>query len=52
MFDARDILGAIDAEVGSCGLNDPDFKAVLQRSQLFQRFCELERRWRESSEGF
>jgi len=36
MFDARNILGAIDAEVGLCGLNDTDFKAVLQRPQLFQ----------------
>src|SRR4051794_11493896 len=52
MFDARDILGAIDAEVRPCGLNDPDFKAVLQRSQLFQRFGKFERRRRESGEGF
>ena len=36
MFDARNILGTIDAEVGPCGLNDSDFKAVLQRSQLFE----------------
>jgi hypothetical protein len=52
MFDARNILGTIDAEVRPCGLNDSDFKAVLQRSQLFQRFGQFERRWRESSEGF
>src|SRR5436305_7834449 len=52
MFDARNILGAIDAEVRPCGLNDPDFKAVLQRSQLFQRFRQFERRRRERGEGF
>src|SRR3954454_985582 len=52
MFDARNILGAIDAEVGPCGLNDSDFKAVLQRPQLFQRFGQFERRRRERGEGF
>src|SRR5258706_9958716 len=50
MFDARNILGAIDAEVGPCGLNDSDFKAVLQRPQLFQRFGQFQRRRRESGE--
>src|SRR3982074_364977 len=52
MFDARNILGAIDAEVGPCGLNDSDFKADLQRSQLFERFCQFERRRRESGKAF
>ena len=51
MFDARDILGAIDAEVRPCGLNDPDFKAVLQCPQLFERFGQFQRRRRESGEG-
>ena len=36
MFDARHVLGTIDAEVGLCGLNNTDFKAVLQCPQLFE----------------
>src|SRR5437763_3834432 len=36
MFDARNILGGSYAEVGLGGLNDWDFKTVLQCPQLFQ----------------
>ena len=36
IFNTRHILGAIDAEVGLCRLNNADIKAVLQCPQLFE----------------
>jgi len=36
IFDARYILGAIHSKVRLFGLNDGDFKSVLQRPQLFE----------------
>jgi hypothetical protein len=36
IFDARYILGAIHSKVRLFGLNDDDFKSVLQRPQLFE----------------
>ena len=37
-LDARHIVGPVDSQMWFVGLNNSDFKTVLQCPQLFQRF--------------
>ena len=43
LLDSQYILGAIDAQVRFACLQQMDFKTVLQRSQLFERFGAFQR---------
>ena len=44
LLHAHHILGPVNAEMGFGGMEHSDFKTVLQRSQLFERFRALQRR--------
>src|SRR2546423_14963039 len=51
LLDSQYILRAIDAQVRLACLQHMDFKTVLQRSQLFERFSAFQRRRRKRCEG-